>query len=90
MPDSKCDAIMGANTCNLMNTDPSGLCSVHRAMGDLVLRLRDLLNPKGARALSVTTDEISPLLDYGRRDDRRYTVTGRVVKKCARTSGRTP
>lgn len=27
MADYKCDAIVGSNTCNLYNTDPSGLCS---------------------------------------------------------------
>jgi hypothetical protein len=37
--DRRCDAIVGSNTCNLFNTNESGLCSMHEKMvGGTTLR----------------------------------------------------
>lgn len=51
--DHKCDFIMGTHTCNLMNSDPSGLCSIHRDMPGI--RLRDVLQgpESGCRCPSI-------------------------------------
>jgi hypothetical protein len=45
--DSKCDAIVGGNTCNLFNTNDGGICSMHLAQvasGVHVTTLRSLLD----------------------------------------------